>query len=136
VGDDVGVDVLGELEADGEAARGCVGVVVRDERDAGGVREADDDGCGRARDVRGASEIFGGGGGRECAAEQEALGVYGAEAGVEAEDGIELLEDVVAEGKKFFVGGQRHWGLLLCQALRARPRARVFQGVVTDAPSC
>jgi hypothetical protein len=37
VADDVGMDVLGELEADGEAPRGCVGIGVRDERDAGGV---------------------------------------------------------------------------------------------------
>ncbi len=112
VADDVGMDVRGELETDGEAARAGVGIGVRDERDAGGVREADDDRRGRARDVRGASEIFGGGGGGEGAAEQEAFGVYGAEAGVEAEDGIELLEDVVAEGENFLVGGQGYWGLL------------------------
>ena len=108
VGDDVGVDVLGEHEADGEATWIGIGIVVRDERDAGGVRETRDDGCGRARDVRGAGELGGAGGRRECAAEQEALGVCGAKAGVEAEDSVELLEEVFAEGKELRVGGQGH----------------------------
>src|ERR1700733_12576299 len=108
VADDVSVNVRGEFEADGEAARVGVGIVVRDERDAGAVGEASDDRRGRARDVRGPGEIFGGGGGGEGAAEQEALGMRGTEARVEAEDGGELLEDVFAEGEEFFVGGQGH----------------------------
>jgi hypothetical protein len=39
----------------------------------------------------------------------------GTEAGVEAEDGVELLEDVFAESEEFGIGGQGHRDRLLCR---------------------
>jgi hypothetical protein len=100
--------VRGELEADGDTARAGVGIGIRDERDAGGVGEAHDNRCGGARDVLGAGEVCSGGGRGEGAAEHDALGVCGAKAGVEAEDSVELLEQIVGEGEEFFVGGKGH----------------------------
>jgi hypothetical protein len=35
--------------------------------------------------------------------------VRGTEAGMEAKDGVELLEQIFAEGKEFGIAGQRHW---------------------------
>jgi len=39
--------------------------------------------------------------------------VGGAEAGVEAEEGVELGEKLLGEGKQFFIGRERHGRLLL-----------------------
>ena len=105
VGDDVGVDMLGELEADREAAWAGVGIVVRDERDTGGVGEAGEDRRGCARNVFRTAEVFCGGGRSEDAAEQDAFGMHGTEAGIEAEDAVELLEDIFAEGEELGIGG-------------------------------
>lgn len=59
VGDDVGVFVGAEEEADGDAAGVGVGVVVGDGGDAGGVGEADPDGRGGVGEVGCAGELLG-----------------------------------------------------------------------------
>jgi hypothetical protein len=112
VSDDVGVNVVGQVEANGEAARVGVGLAVGDFGKAGGVGEAGGDGSGFALDVRGRSKRFRCGSGLEGSAEHKALGMGGAEAGMRTEDFVELREEVVGEGDYTFVVRQRHWGSL------------------------
>jgi hypothetical protein len=108
MGDDVGVAVLGKVEANGHTAGVGVGVGIGDNGDAGGIGEADGDGSGGTKDVGSAGEGRGILRWGEVAGEEDSLGVSGAEAGVEAEDGVELGEEFLGEGENRLIGGERH----------------------------
>ena len=57
--DDVGVDVLAEVESDGKASWVGIGTCIWNLRKAGGVGEAESDGGGRAGEVGCGGEFFG-----------------------------------------------------------------------------
>ena len=90
VADDIGVDMFGEVEANGQSARIGVSDAVGNVGNAGRVREPNGDGGGRAGYVRSAGEGFRPGRGRERAGQHQALGMRGPETGMEAE---QLIED-------------------------------------------
>ena len=98
VGDDVGVDMLAEIKADRHATRaGRFGMVVRNFRNAGEIREANDDARRRLCDVRRTSQLGRIRRWRKRAGAHDAFGVDRAEAGMEAEDGVERGEQVANE---------------------------------------
>jgi hypothetical protein len=96
--DNVGVDAVGEMEADGQSARVCVRIVVWDDRNPGGVGEAHRDRCVFADEMRRPRERFGIVRRGENAREHGALGVCGAEARIESPYPIKLLQQIVGKG--------------------------------------
>src|ERR1700732_4416912 len=105
--DDIGVIAIGQMETDGESVGMGVRVVVGNERKTRRVGEPHGYGRRIARDVRRSRERRGLGRRFEAARQQNALGVNGAKAGVQAEEGIHLLDQIVAESDELFV--RRKW---------------------------
>ena len=102
MGDNVRVQVVVEMEADGEApGAGARGVVVRDVRQARRVRVADGHGGGRLVCVRRARQLRCLGRWREDARAHQTLGVGGPKAGMEA---LELVEGVEQLLGKYRIG--------------------------------
>src|SRR5271166_1189701 len=104
------MNVFSEVEANGESARICVGVVVGNQWDAGGVREADGDRCGWVIQVRRTGERSRFCRRRKGSGEHRSLSVCGAKAGMLSEDRIEGVDDVVAQRENLLVCGKRHMG--------------------------
>src|SRR5512143_826323 len=92
--DDVGVDVLRQLEANGHTAWTRVRVAVRNRWKTGEVREADDDRRGRPRDMRRPCQRGRRDCRRECAGTHDALGVNGPETRVQTEQVVEAFEQL------------------------------------------
>jgi len=103
MGDDIGVNVLAENEAEGETTRTGIRVVIRDHGHARGVGKTGDDRRGLAGYVRRAGKGSGSGRRRERSGEQDALGVRGTKTGVQAEKSVEDFYEVVAEGNDLLV---------------------------------
>ena len=94
------VGVVGQVEAHADPARaGPLRVVVGDRRHARGVRIADGDGGGRLARVGGAGQLRRLGRRRERAGAHQPLGVGGPEAGVQAGQRVEGVEQLLGEGK-------------------------------------
>ena len=106
--DDIGVNAIGQMETDGESVRIGVRVVVGNERKTRRVGEPHGYRRRIARDVRRSRERRGLGRRFEAARQQNALGVNGAKAGVQAEEGIHLLDQIVSELDELFVRRKRH----------------------------
>jgi hypothetical protein len=110
--DDIGVNVIGQMETNGEPPRICIRVVVGDQRKTGRIGEPHAYRSRRARHVRRPSERHGFRRRSEDARQQDALGVSRAKSGVQAENGVELLDQIVAELDEFLVRRKWHVGSL------------------------
>ena len=75
-----------------------------------GVGESHCYGSGRVRDVRRACERNRVRRRSEHAGQESAFGMGRAKTGVEPEDRIELVQQLLTERKKLFIGGQQHRG--------------------------
>ena len=101
---DVFVDVFAEMEANGKSPWVGVWIVVGHERYACGAGEAYGDRRRRLREVRGVGECGSVRTGREGASEDDAACMDRAKTWVQAEDGVELRDDIFAESDEFLVG--------------------------------
>ncbi len=123
--DDVRVGVFPQVEANGDPSRaGLLRVVVGDRRHAGGIRITDGDGGGRPAGVWGAGQLRRLGRRRERAGAHQPLGVGGPEAGVQAGQRVEGVEQLLGEGKVHIGAGWHAYLPGRQTALAARPLRR------------
>src|ERR1700737_2741914 len=94
--DDIRMHMFSEMEPDGESARICVGITIRNQRDAGGARKPHRDRCGVASDVRRPCKGSSFGRGCKCSCKHHASCESGSKARVQSKNCIELLEQVLA----------------------------------------
>src|SRR6266404_6753174 len=106
--DDIGVNALGEVEANRHTPRIRIGIVIRNQRKARRIREANGHrrrfplymGCA-GEGIRAAR-------GRKRSRQQGAFGMGRAKARMQSEDGIELPQQIVTQSDELLVRGKWH----------------------------